>query len=252
MAFCTKCGAAVGGAFCNQCGTPTNQASAQAPGQAMPMPPTAPRKGMHPLAWVGIIMLCLFGLGAIGIFGFVMWVAHNPARAVRKMITATNPNMEVLGTDDGAGTITLRDRRTGKVVTMSFDQARQGKFRVSADDGDGRVAEFQLGGEVHLPSWLPAYPGSHPRGIFSASGDSGNDAGDAGAVTFHTDDPGDRVFAFYEDAAREHGLRVTSTPEHRTSGKLEAKDEDRDRGFHVEVKERRGGSDVTLTYGRKR
>jgi hypothetical protein len=247
MAFCTKCGAAVGGAFCNQCGTPTNQAS----GQAMPMPPPAPRKGMHPLAWVGIILLCIFGLGAAGIFGFVLWVAHNPARAVRKMITATNPNMEVVGTDDDAGTITVRDRRTGKVVTMSFDQARQGKFRISADDGDGRTAQFQLGGEVHLPAWLPAYPGSDPRGVFSASGDSGREGGDAGAVTFHTDDSADRVFAFYEEKARGLDMTVEFNEHRRGSRTLEAKNEDHDRGFKVEVTERRHGSDVTLTYGRK-
>jgi hypothetical protein len=217
----------------------------------MPMPPPPARRGMHPLAWVAIILLCIFGLGAAGIFGFAMWVARNPSRAVRRLITATNPNMEVIGTDDGAGTITLRDRRNGKVVTMSFDQARQGRFHISADDGDGRTAEFQLGGEVHLPSWLPAYPGSHPRGVFSATGDSGREGGDAGAVTFHTDDPGARVFAFYEDKARQLDMNVEFTQRHPGSRALTAKDEDRDRGFKVEVVERRGGSDVTLTYGRK-
>src|SRR5262249_60640521 len=130
MAFCTKCGAAVGGAFCNQCGTPSGRPT----GQSMPMPPPPPRRGMHPLAWVAIIILCLFGVGLLGIFSFGVWVARNPARAVRRLVAASNSNLEVVGTDDGAGTITLRDRRTGKVVTMSFDQARRGNFHFSADD----------------------------------------------------------------------------------------------------------------------
>src|SRR5215470_8519944 len=130
MAFCTKCGASVGGAFCNQCGTPVNQAAAQ------PVPPPSPRRGMHPLAWVAIIILCLFGVGLLGVFSFGLWVARNPARAVRRLVTAANSNLEVVSTDEGAGTITLRDRRTGKVATITFDQARAGNFRVSAEDGE--------------------------------------------------------------------------------------------------------------------
>jgi hypothetical protein len=245
MAFCTKCGAAVGGAFCNQCGTPTNQAS----GQAMP-PPPPPRRGTHPLVWVAVVILGLFGLGILGAIGTAVYVARNPARAVRRLIAA-NPNMEVVGTDDGAGTITVRDRRTGKVVTMSFDQARQGRFRITADDGDGRTAEFQVGGEARLPSWLPAYPGSHPRGLFSATGDSGMEGGDAGSVSFTTGDPGSKVLAFYEDKARDLDMRVRMEARHGESGTLVAKDDDRNRGFKVVVVESRGEANVTLTYGRK-
>jgi hypothetical protein len=206
---------------------------------------------MHPLAWVAIIILCLFGVGLLGIFSFGMWVARNPARAVRRLVTATNSNLEVVSTDDGAGTITLRDRRTGKVVTMSFDQARRGNFHFSADDGDGRTAEFQVGGEVHLPSWLPAYPGSHPRGLFSATGDSGSEGGDAGGISFTTSDSVDQVLSFYEDKAKDADMHVNVRERRSRFGKLEAKDEDRGRGFSVEINESRGESNVKLVYGRK-
>jgi hypothetical protein len=244
MAFCTKCGAAVAGAFCNQCGTPTNQSS----GQATPPPP--PRRGTHPLVWVLVIILGLFGLGLVGTIGFAVYVARNPARAVRRLITAANPNIEVVSTDDGAGTITLRDRRNGKIFTMSFDQARQGKFHITADDGDGHTGEFQVGGEVRLPTWLPAYPGTHPRGLFSATGDSGTEAGDAGSVAFTTGDPGSNILEFYEAKARELGMAVRISARHGGSGTIVAKDEDRNRGFKVVVIEKRGEASVTLTYGR--
>jgi hypothetical protein len=207
---------------------------------------------MHPLAWVAIIILCLFGVALLGAVSFGLWVARNPARAVRRLVTAANSNLEVLSTDEGAGTITLRDRRTGKVVTMTFDQARAGNFRISADDGEGRTGEFQLGGEARLPSWLPAYPGSHPRGIFSATGESGSEAGDAGGVTFSTPDSVDRVLAFYEDKAKELDLPVQNRERHARSASFEAKDEGRGRGFKVEAVERHGESNVTLTWGRKR
>jgi hypothetical protein len=206
---------------------------------------------MHPLLWVLVIVLCLFGLGIAGVVGLGVYVARNPARAVRKLITATNPNVDVVSTDDGAGTITLRDRHTGKLVTMSFDEARQGKFKFTADDGEGRTAEFQLGGEARLPSWLPAYPGTHPRGIFSATGDSGSEAGDAGGVTFTTHDPGSKVLAFYEAQARDLDLHIRTSTRRGESGTIVAGDEDRERGFKVEVVERFGQAHVTLTYGRK-
>jgi hypothetical protein len=205
---------------------------------------------MHPLAWVAIILLGLFGIGLLGIFGFGLWVARNPALAVRKLLAA-NPNMEVLSTDDGAGTITVRDRRNGKVVTLSFDQVRNGRFRISADDGDGRTAEFQVGGEVHLPSWLPSYPGSVPRGVFSARGDSGDESGDAGSVTFTTADSGDKVLSFYEDKARALDMEVRITARSGRSGTLAATDDEHHRGFKVIVVDRGGESHVTLTFGRK-
>jgi hypothetical protein len=245
MAFCTKCGAAVGGAFCNQCGTPASQGSVQA------MPAPSPRRGLHPLAWVAIIIFGLFGMVVLGGIGMAVYVARNPARAVRKLITATNPNVDIVSTDEGNGTITLRDRRTGKIVTMSFDQARQGKFRFTADDGDGRTAEFQIGGEVRLPSWLPAYPGSHPRGLFSATGDSGDEAGNAGSVSFTTTDPGDRVLSFYEDKARDLGMEARISARSGGSGTLAATDDEHHRGFKVVVVEGRRETSVTLTYGRK-
>jgi hypothetical protein len=159
--------------------------------------------------------------------------------------------VDIVSTDEGAGTITLRDRRTGKLVTLSFDDARHGKFKFTADDGDGRSAEFQVGGEARLPSWLPAYPGSHPRGLFSATGDSGTEAGDAGGVTFTTHDPGSKVLAFYEDQARDLNLQICENSRHGNSGTIAAGDEDRGRGFKVEVKERFREAHVTVIYGRK-
>jgi hypothetical protein len=206
---------------------------------------------MHPLVWVLVIILGLFGLGLVGVVGLGVYVARNPARAVRKLITATNPNVDVVSTDEGAGTITLRDRRTGKVVTMSFDDARQGRFKFTADDGDGRTAEFQIGGEARLPSWLPSYPGSHPRGLFSATGDSGSEAGDAGSITFTTRDPGSKVLAFYEGKARDLDMHLRIDTRHGESGTIAAADDERERGFKVIVVERGGEANVTLTYGRK-
>jgi hypothetical protein len=216
----------------------------------MPLPPP-PRRGLHPLAWVAIIIFGLFALGFLGTIGTAVYVARNPARAVRKLIAATNPNVDVVSTDEGTGTITLRDRRSGKIVTMSFDQARQGKFHFTADDGEGRTADFQLGGEARLPSWLPAYPGTHPRGLFSATGDSGDEAGDAGSVSFTTSDSGDRVLSFYEDKARDLGMEVRITARSGGSGTIAATGDERHRGFKLVVSEGRRETSATLTYGRK-
>ena len=45
-----------------------------------------------------------------------------------KMITAANPNVEVLGVDKGSNQIRLRDKQTGQSYTISFDDAKKGKF----------------------------------------------------------------------------------------------------------------------------
>jgi len=158
MPFCTTCGANVNGAFCPQCGTPISAASApplplqqpsmpppyaaqpyagQPPGMA-PMPST---RKTSPLVWVLVIVLGLFFLGIVSIVGFGYYVAHkvkqagidpdlwrrNPGLAIGKILAATNPNVEVVRSDEGAGTVTIRDKRTGKETTMTFDQARNGK-----------------------------------------------------------------------------------------------------------------------------
>jgi hypothetical protein len=187
----------------------------------MGMPPA--KKKTSPIVWVLVIVLGLFVLGGIGVVGVGYFFLHkikqagldpelmrtNPGLAVSKFVSAVNPDLDVLDHNDRAGTITVRDRKTGKVVTMTFDQAKSGKFNMQVEEG-GKTSTLEFGGNAKFPSWIPAYPGASLQGNFAAR-TSGNN-GEGGTFTFTTSDPADKVRSFYEDKAKDRNMQVeTST-----------------------------------------
>ena len=244
-----------------------------APGMSAPgvgaqagMPPVAPRK-TSPLVWVLVIVLGLFVLGALAVVGTGLFIVHkarqagidpelmrrNPGLAMGKLIAAANPDAEVVSTDDNAGTITIRDRRTGKVVTMTFDQAKSGQFKFSAQDEDGKTASMQFGGVAgRLPSWVPNYPGSTIQGTFSVRGDSSDGSGEGGNFTFTTKDTATKAMSFYQDKAKEMGMKVSLASTTEQGGMIIATDDDNKRSLTVVVGGGSGDTTVNVTYAQKR
>ena len=70
----------------------------------------------------------------------VKQAAHNPALAVTRLLAAANPDVDVVSTDEDKGTITVRDKKTGKTITMNFADAQKGKF-VFEQDGQKMAVE---------------------------------------------------------------------------------------------------------------
>jgi hypothetical protein len=276
MAFCTTCGAQVTGAYCNQCGAPVREqpAAGHAPNIPPPPPPPFPpvadplaRRRTSPLVWILVAVMGLFLIGAMGVAAvrfFVGRVAEragidselwrsNPAAAVARMLAATDADLQVLDTDTSNGRVRLRNRRTGKEVVVNFDDVRRGRIRFSADADNGGSASVEIGGSsARLPSWLPEYPNSTAKPVFSVKGDSDQGTGEAGTFTFTTSDSPEKVLAFYQDKADELGMRV----ELRTSGShgggtLVGVDEDGGRSLTAIVS---GASptSVSVAYSRKR
>ena len=254
MAFCTNCGAQVQGPFCGKCGAPAPGAGSARPGTpaagappAGPVTPPAPTavppvapsvaKKTSPLVWILAGCGGLLVLGAIAASLTLYFIAHkakqaahmiekNPALAVTRMIAAANPDVEVLSTDEDKGTITVRDKKTGKTMTMNFADAQKGKFVFEQDgqkvemqahgDGDKGSLEvksgegsmkFQTGaGTEKPPDWLPAYPGSTPQGAVSMQ----NAKESSGSFHFTTKDPVEQVVRYYEDALKKTGLKVNT------------------------------------------
>src|SRR5450759_2761993 len=129
MAFCTSCGATVQGAFCQQCGTPLSAAAAQSAAPQAAPTAVAPVKGkIGPVVGILLAVAGIIVLGIIGLAGAGLYVAHtvatNPGLVMAKIITAANPDAEVLGTDMGSQTVRIRDRKTGEEVTLSFDDIK--------------------------------------------------------------------------------------------------------------------------------
>jgi|SoiMethySBSTD1v2_1073268.scaffolds.fasta_scaffold129172_2 hypothetical protein len=275
MAFCTNCGANVTGAFCNQCGTPARAGAGQpaAPpppvGAAVPpgLPGAAPAKRKtSPIVWVLVIILGIFVLGFVGVVGTGLFVYSkvkqagvdpelfrtNPGLAVSRLIAAVNPDVEVVRTDEGAGTITMRDKKSGKEVTMTFDQAKSGRVTFSAEDDNGKTATVEIGGaNAKLPSWVPVYPGATIQANVTARGDGSNGAGEGGNFSFTTRDPASKVISFYQDKAKEMGFKAKLNAAAGDGGTFIAADEDARRTLSVIAGGGTGETTVNVTYGSK-
>jgi len=176
----------------------------------------------------GLVVLAALvgGLGMYYVAHKVKQAAHNPALAVTRMLAAANPDVDVVSTDEDKGTITVRDKKTGKTMTMNFADAQKGKFVFEQDGqkvqmeahGEGDKGSFEVkssegsmkfqagAGSEKLPDWLPAYPGSAPQGAFSMQ----NPKETTGSFNFVTKDSIEQVMRYYEDALKKAGLKVTS------------------------------------------
>jgi len=259
MAFCTKCGAQVQGPFCGTCGTPAAAGSASQPGPGPQQPGPGPQLGSaapppvpppsapayvpqvsaaapqktSAVVWIiggcgGLVVLAALvgGITMYYVAHKVKQAAHNPALAVTRLLAAANPDVDVVSTDEDKGTITVRDKKTGKTMTMNFADAQKGKFVFEQDGqkvqmeahGEGDKGSFEVkssegsmkfqagAGSAKLPDWLPAYPGSAPQGAFSMQ----NPKETTGSFSFVTKDSIDQVMRYYEDALKKAGLKVTS------------------------------------------
>ncbi|HEV2690783.1 MAG TPA: hypothetical protein VGV35_19640 [Bryobacteraceae bacterium] len=231
-----------------------------APGYGTPPPAYGappPVKKTNPLVWIlGGLGGCLV-LVVICVFAFGLFVAHkakqagidpdlmrkNPALAAAKIMVAANPDIEMVSTDEVKGEITVRDKKTGKVSTVSFEDAKNGKFTMK--EGANTVT---IGGKAKFPAWVPDYPGSEPQGAFSASGAEG----DSGTFTFKTKDSSDKVTKYYQDSFQTTGLKITSNVTSQngqtSGGMLSAQDDANKHTVTVIIGVEGGETTVAVTY----
>src|ERR1700722_3954107 len=120
-----------------------------------PTPPNMPPQGQPPApkktsVWVWIlggIVLFFFAItitcGIVGYMGMRMikqagfdseLMKNNPGLAMAKMVTAMNKDYETDSSNDRTGTIVVREKSTGKVMTMKFDPVSK-KMVITTDDG---------------------------------------------------------------------------------------------------------------------
>jgi hypothetical protein len=209
-----------------------------------PVPP--PPKKSNVLLWVllgvGGFFLLIFLVVVVGI----AYVARNPAAVMTKVITAANPNVEVVSVNNGSQQITLRDKQTGKTYSISFDDAKHGKFSVR--DDRGRESVTIGGGAAKVPAWVPDYPGSDPQSAFSTQGHDG----ESGTFTFKTPDSMDKVTKFYQDQFQSAGLQITTNVTHQeaqsSGGMLVAQDDAKKHNLTVIIGVEGRNTTVAVTY----
>ena len=208
--------------------------------------PLPPGKKPNILIWIlgGIVVLMLGVTTMCGLGGYFLLrkakqagfdtdlLKSNPGYAAAKMAMTLNPDVETVNTDDSTGTITVREKKTGKVVKFRFDadkkamvltdeDGKESTVRITGDGdkgalevqgADGGTVKFGANAGDEMPSWLPVYPGSSPKGTFSAATKDGNHA----TYSFTTPDAPAKVMSYYQDQLKAAGFTVnmaTTTPQ---------------------------------------
>jgi hypothetical protein len=261
---------------------PTPQPAYAAPQQAPPpqyaaAPPVqSGKKKVHPLVWilVGIVgFFILAGLViAISVGVFVHKVKQNPAMAMAKLLTAANPDVEVLDADEGRNSVKLRDKKTGETFSVNLDDIKNGRIDFRGPKGEKATIEtktdgqngsleikgpdgtmkFGAGANAKIPDWVPTYPGATAEATFSMQG--GDTSG--GTFTYTTKDPGDAVIAFYDRTLKGAGFKITSNVTgnagNSSGAMISAEDEATKRTVVVTLGTEGGSTKVNIIYGTKK
>ena len=231
----------------------------------MAPPPAAPmmgapvggmpvKKKTSVVVWILLAIAGVVVLGIVGVVAAGVYFVKHPGTAMAKIIQAGNPDIEVLDTDTGAQTLRVRDRKTGKEFTLSFDDIKNGRLKMSATGDNGEVANVEIGGgEGKLPKWVPTYPGARAQGNITAKGEDAQGMGEGGVVTFTTGDSASKVQEYYLQKIRELGMTVNVSTTGDSGSMIIAQDEGEKRTLHVLVARGDGNeTTMTVTYGRKR
>lgn len=203
-------------------------------------------------------------LGGLAVGGLSMFVVHkareagissdlwrrNPAAATARALALANRDIEIVSEDDGSGTVTVRDRSTGKTTTWNLDEARRGRISITAEDEDGKNATVDIGaGGTHkLPAWVPSYPGVEGQD-FAVTGTGSDGAG--GTFSFSTSDSPSEVLSFYQDRIKTLHMQVNVNAATPQGGMITATDDTRDRTLNVVVGRGSGKTTVNVTFASK-
>lgn len=188
------------------------------------------KKGLSPLAWVGIgcgamVLVGVLAAVGLGFFAvkkgkeFVEEAERNPALATAKIVAAASPTVEVVGSDDAAQTVTLRNTETGEEVTLDFEgikdgeiawETAEGRAEFKADEGGATItgadgSKQTYGNAVNIPDWVPTYPGTQPQGVSATSGPEGEN----GMVIMTTSDDVDKILGHYKKKLEDEGYTIT-------------------------------------------
>ena len=179
---------------------------------AQPRQPQPRQQGMPVWGWIAIGCGGILVLGAV-VFTVLGWLAvnkakdmasdfeDNPSKAAAELVVRMNPDLEMVESDDDAGTITVREKSSGKVVTFDYKDIQEGRF--SFETEEGRV---EIGQSGELPDWVPVHPAtSSQEAAFQTTGPTG----EAGHVALTVDADADAVVSFYKEALESAGYEVS-------------------------------------------
>jgi hypothetical protein len=237
--------------------------------------PAPPKKGLPVIAWIGIGCLALVVIGGIAVVGLGMFAAKkakdfahemeaNPAKTTAEMIVRMNPELELVASDESAGTITIRQKKTGKVATFKYADLEKGRFTFEGEDGrveintgadgegvtvktDEGVARF--GGSAsagNVPAWVPVHPEATQVDGSFATKTAGQETG---AVSFTVPGGVDGVIAHYRTWMENNGFKVATSAMTEGTGLLVGQNQAQGRNLNVTCAPGDdGGTRVAIQY----
>lgn len=238
------------------------------------------KKGLGPLAWIAIGCGGLIVIGVLVMGGLTWWgyskakevagdFKSNPGLAAARMAIRVNPDLEEVAVDQDAGTITVRNTKTGEEFTVDWSEVKDGKLRFASggkevtvdaqQDGEGgtfKVSggedggfELSTGNAVTeaIPEWVPVLDGSEPTNRHTMrTGDGVN-----GGFQLTSDRSADEVLSFYRGRLEAAGFTVrvnTFDGGDATGGMVNATDEAGGRNVVVMARAEDGATSVTVSY----
>jgi hypothetical protein len=154
-------------------------------------------------------------------------IQKKPALAAAKAVVAMDPDLQLVSSDDDKGTLTVRNKKTGEVITVNADDASKGKLSFKQNGKDVGSLELHTDNpslEVKTnegsatigpgitdtpPAWIPTYPGGAVLGWDYSVRDK-NKGARSGSFHFLTTDDPNKVIDFYSDGLKRSGLTVAA------------------------------------------
>ncbi|HSN56892.1 MAG TPA: hypothetical protein VLT32_19635 [Candidatus Sulfomarinibacteraceae bacterium] len=238
-----------------------------------------PRKGLHPLAWVGIgcgvvlvIVVAALVVGGFFLARTVKDVAQdfedNPGLAAARFVVKATPELEEVDVDEAAGTMTVRNTKTGEVITVNFEDIKNGRFswtvdgeevtvdvseaeggtvKIESSKGEGFALSTGAAVSEDIPDWVPVYPGAEAASRSMMTSDEGV----TGSFQIETGDAVSDVIAFYRDRLKAAGFEITVNTfsgEGSEGGMVQATLEAGQRSVMVMINREAGPTQASVTY----
>ncbi len=194
------------------------------------------KQGLPVWAWVGIgcgalivLVMIAIAIGGIFIANKAKDVAadfeKDPAMVAARMIVKLNPELEEVDSDPDAGTMTVRNKQTGEVITVDLEDIKEGRLSFKSGDREINIDASEMegsgtlkitdedGGVVfssgdvsqELPAFVPVYPGCEPanRHSMTTGGES------IGGFELETSDSVQEVLEFYRSKLEAAGFETS-------------------------------------------
>lgn len=212
------------------------------PGYGQPLPPPA-KKG-NVWIWVlgGCLGLLLLGGAVTAIIGYfavqkAKEVAGDfekkPVYTAAKALLILNPDIELVDADENSQKITIREKATGKTMTVSLEDLKEGRISFTNEKGeqytvqtegegegggirvegpDGQQVYSAQSGNIEFPEWAPV-----PQGNYSNSARTVTNDGTIWVVTVNTSVTVPHLAENLEREVTSRGFRVTGNSTTTTS-----------------------------------